>query len=240
MRDQLVDLLEHTHNLGCVDLIKIEGTEEETTFTGLADDRSVVIQGKFHDPIPEFVGTFGMPNMSNLKTILSLEPYKKDAIISVKNDKEKGPVSMNFKEGGGDFQNDFRFMVKEVVEDKLKPVKFKGANWDVEFEPAVASIQRLKYQSAACPDELTFTMKTVDNQLKIYLGDHSSHSGEFIFQHDVSGDIIDKWHWPIEHSINILSLAGDKSMKVSNDGATQITVDSGLGEYVFILPAQSK
>jgi hypothetical protein len=37
-------------------------------------------------------------------------------------------------------------------------------------------------------------------------------------------------------------LAESSSLKIhlSNEGALQITVDSGIGEYQFILPAQSK
>ena len=30
------------------------------------------------------------------------------------------------------------------------------------------------------------------------------------------------------------------SMKISDQGAMQITVDSGVGEYNYILPAQTK
>jgi hypothetical protein len=40
--------------------------------------------------------------------------------------------------------------------------------------------------------------------------------------------------------MSILNLPGDKSMKISDAGAMQITVDSGLAEYNYILPAQSK
>jgi hypothetical protein len=33
---------------------------------------------------------------------------------------------------------------------------------------------------------------------------------------------------------------GDKTMRISDDGAMQITVKSGIAEYNYILPAQSK
>jgi hypothetical protein len=38
----------------------------------------------------------------------------------------------------------------------------------------------------------------------------------------------------------ILALGGDKTMRIADAGAMQITVDSGLAEYNYILPAQSK
>ena len=40
--------------------------------------------------------------------------------------------------------------------------------------------------------------------------------------------------------IGILDLAGDKTIKLSDEGVAEITVDSGVGVYNYILPAQSK
>ena len=37
-----------------------------------------------------------------------------------------------------------------------------------------------------------------------------------------------------------MNLAGDKVVRISDDGAAMITVDSGLAVYNYILPAQSK
>jgi len=240
MKDNLTDLVKHTVDLGTVSVIKVEGTTKKTSIEGVADDRSVIIQGTFLDPIDEFKGTFGMPNLNILRTLLSIEEYQEDAKITVKQDKAKGPVSMNFKNAAGDFTNDYRFMVKDVVDDQLKSVKFKGANWDVEIEPTVASINRLKMQATANAEEATFTMKTDGTDLVIYFGDHSSHAGNFVFATDVSGELKKGWHWPVGHIIGILSLDGDKTFKVSDDGATEIIVNSGLAEYTYILPAQTK
>ena len=37
-----------------------------------------------------------------------------------------------FENASGDFKNDYRFMSKEVVEEKTKKgPKFKGVNWDI-------------------------------------------------------------------------------------------------------------
>jgi hypothetical protein len=37
-----------------------------------------------------------------------------------------------------------------------------------------------------------------------------------------------------------MDLTGDKVVRISDDGAAQITVDSGMAVYNYILPAQSK
>ena len=83
MRDHLLDLVEHTFDLGFIELVKVSGTDSETTIDGLAEDRSVVVTAKFKQPVAEFVGTFGMPNLSKLKILLGIPEYKENAQISV-------------------------------------------------------------------------------------------------------------------------------------------------------------
>jgi hypothetical protein len=40
--------------------------------------------------------------------------------------------------------------------------------------------------------------------------------------------------------MHIMALTGDKTIRISDDGAAKITVDSGVAVYNYILPAQSK
>ena len=47
MRDNLLDLVEHTFDLGFIDLVKITGTDTGTDIAGLAEDRSVVVDAAF-------------------------------------------------------------------------------------------------------------------------------------------------------------------------------------------------
>jgi len=131
-------------------------------------------------------------------------------------------------------------MSQEIVNDKLKTVKMRAVNWNVEFEPSVVNIQRLKFQQLANAEEANFTAKTNNGNLELSFGDHSSHAGNFVFQAGVTGTLSKGWSWPVAAFISILNLAGDKIVKISDEGAAQITVNSGLATYNFILPAQSK
>ena len=45
------------------------------------------------------------------------------------------PTGIHFENEKGDFKNDYRFMNAEIINEKLKTVKFKGVKWDVEIEP---------------------------------------------------------------------------------------------------------
>jgi hypothetical protein len=240
MKDHLLDLVSHTHDLGCIDLVKISGTETETTIAGMAEDRSVVVDAKFIGPVAEFIGVFGMPNLSKLKILLNLPEYKENARLNIQRRDTGIPESLQFANAIGDFKNSYRFMATEIINEKMKTVKFKGANWHVTFEPTVAAIMRLKMQSQANAEEPNFQVRTDASDLKFYFGDHSTHAGDFVFQPGVSGQIKRAWSYPVAVVIGILGLTGDKTMRISDDGVMQITVDSGLAVYNYILPAQSK
>jgi len=240
MRDHLLDLVSHTYDLGCIDLVKIVGDDTTTSISGLAEDRSVVIEGQYAGPVPEFIGTFGMPNLNKLKILLNLQEYKENAKLSITKRADGQPDGINFENAAGDFKNNYRFMSSEIINEKLKTVKFKGVNWHIEFEPSAASIMRLKMQAQANAEETVFQAKTENGDLKFSFGDHSTHSGSFVFEPGVKGQLKRAWSWPINTVISILSLTGDKIMKVSDDGAAMITVNSGIATYNFILPAQSK
>jgi hypothetical protein len=240
MKDCLKDLVEHTFDLGCIDLIKIVGDTETTEISALAEDLSVVVQGKFHNPVADFVGTFGMPNLGKLKTLLNLQEYREDAKLSITRKATQELDGINFENAAGDFKNNYRFMASGVVNEKLKTAKFRGANWHIEFEPTNAAIQRLKWQMAANAEEPNFQAKTENGNLKFFFGDHSTHAGNFVFQSDVTGQLKRTWSWPAKQFASIMDLTGDKIVRISDDGAAQITVDSGMGLYNYILPAQSK
>jgi hypothetical protein len=243
MRDHLLDIVKNTYGLGNIDLIKVTGTAEETAIEALAEDRSVIVQGKLNGPVAEFVGTFGMPNLGKLNTILGIPEYKENAKIELSTQDRNGetvPVGLHFENAAGDFKNDYRFMSQEIISDKLKSVKMRAVNWGVEFEPTVASIQRLKFMASANSEETVFTAKKEGNDLKFFFGDHSTHAGNFVFHAGTTGNLTKALSFPVAAVISILNLAGDKKFSLSDDGVAQITVDTGIATYNYLLPAQTK
>ena len=240
MKDNLQDLIQYTHGLGVIELIKVNGTDKQTVISAIAEDKSVVVEGTFKNPSADFIGTFGMPNLGKLKTILGFDDYDEHAKISVTTNKDDVPTAIHFETKAGDFVNDYRLMAKAVVEDKVKEVKFKGAAWNVEFEPTVAGIMRLKKQAQANSEEVHFTAKTDKGDLKVYFGDPSTHSGNFVFHPGVSGTLGRAWQWPVKVFLAIMDLPGEKTVRISDQGAAEVTVDSGLATYRYLLPANSK
>jgi len=240
MKDILQDIVAHTHALGFLSLVKVTGGDE-STIDSMAEDRSVIMSATSAHNIAS--GTFGMPNLDKLALHLKNPEYKDSAKIDVVQAERNGemiPTHIHFENAAGDFQNDYRFMNKAIIEEKLKTVKFKGASWAVEFAPSVAAIARMKLMSAAHSEEPTFNVSTKDGNLVFSFGDASTHAGEFDFEKGVEGTLQHTWSWPVAQVQAILGLDGDLTMSISDQGAMMITVDSGIAKYDYILPAQSK
>ena len=243
MKSILQDIVAHTNKLGFLNIVKITGTDQKTLIDSMADDRTVIMYAETANPYPDMIGTYGMPQLEKLRYLLDGKEYQEDSKIEVVTAERNGetiPVGLHFENKDGDFKNDYRFMSTEVVNEKLKTVKFKGAAWNIEFEPTVTSIQKLKFQAAAHSEETVFQVKTDGSNLVFSFGDASTHAGEFVFEAGVTGKLKQSWSWPVTQVMSILALAGDKTIRIADAGAMQITVDSGLAEYNYILPAQSK
>jgi hypothetical protein len=244
MLDLLKDIVSHTHNLGFLDTVKITGEDTSTKIDSMADDRSVIMYGELNTPVAEMKGVFGMPQLNKLKIHLDCPVYKEDAkidIVTATRNGEDVPTGLHFENKEGDFKNDYRFMNTEIINEKLKTVKFRGVNWHVEVAPTVAAIQRFNFQASANSEHPTFLTKVENGNLKFVFGDQSTHGGEFVFATNVAGTLNKAWTWPVSQVLSILKIsdANNTKLGISNDGAMQITLDSGLATYKYIIPAQA-
>jgi hypothetical protein len=244
MKDILQDIVSHTQNLGFLTTVKVTGTDKTTTLNSMADDRSVIMEATTSAPYPDMIGVFGMPQLNKLKYLLDGAEYKEDAKISVTTadrNGEKVLVGLHFENKDGDFKNDYRFMNTEIINEKMKTVKFRGVKWDVEIEPSVSAVQRFNFQAGANNEHPTFLAKTDNGNLKFIFGDASTHGGEFVFAMGVDGKLDRGWTWPVLPILSILKIAdvNNTKMSLSNEGAIQITLDSGLATYKYIIPAQA-
>jgi hypothetical protein len=186
-----------------------------------------------------------MPQLNKLDIHLKCPEYKDKANITVIKGNRNGaeiPVGIHFANEKGDFQNDYRFMNAEIINEKLKTIKFKGVKWDVEIEPTVAGVQRFNFQSVANTEHNTFVVRTDNGNLIFTFGDQASHGGEFTFATGVKGTLNKGWSWPVAQVLQILKLSDSAKVTLhfSNEGAMQVTVDSGVGVYRYIIPAQAQ
>lgn len=244
MKDILSDIVAHTNKLGFLNIVKVTGDDKKTLIDSIADDRTVIMYGETADPYPDMVGVFGMPQLEKLRYLLDGAEYKEGAKIEVVTGTRNGedvPVGLHFENKDGDFQNDYRFMNQDIINEKIKTVKFRGVKWDVELTPNLSAVQRFQFQAGANSEHTTFLAKTDGDKLKFTFGDQASHGGEFVFATGVTGKLTKGWTWPVVPVLSILKAAdvNNTTMSFSNEGAMQITLDSGLATYKYIIPAQT-
>ena len=243
MKDFLQDLVAHTYSLGVIPLIRITANKDETLIDGVAEDKTLVLNGQTKIPVTELDGVFGMPNLNKLDNILKCSEYKENAKLVANREDRNGEVihtDFYFENEAGDFQNFYRLMKPEIINAKLKTTKFKGATYDIEFEPNVASIQRLKFQQSVHSEEIAFNIITDNGNLVFKFGDANTHAGSFVFEANIQGKLRTMHSYPVDRVLKVLDLAGDKTISIADGGLMKITVDSGIAEYNYMILALTK
>lgn len=239
MKDYLLDIVKHTVPLGAFKILRVDGTDKETTISATEEERIVVLRARTHAPIEEFKGTFGIPDVGMLNTLLSIPEYTDEGTKCLVEMKSDQPSTVHFENPTGDFKNSFRLMSKNVIEDQEKLLDLKVKSWPVEFVPLIANQQRLKYQETANPEEKAVVLRLENGEIKATVGDLKSHSGNFIFQSGIDPKVKMTVLLPIKQINGILSLSGDKTIRIGDLGM-MISVDSGLANYDYIIPMLSK
>ncbi len=264
MLNYLRDLVKNTGNLD-VQIIKITGDSDgKVNIEGMDEGKTIVVKGKFLKDIPEFEGTFGLSNLGDLSGYLNIcqGPSAKMEIVrenrtfsTVAKDDDGQPIldgdgnpthedvtenviaKFDFKVGAKKMVNPYRTVDKRMIPDQYN---FLGANWDIEFEPSQTSIDDLTKQASIGFTE-TFGVKTEDGDLYVVLGDPEDPAS-FVFAEDVDGEMKNSWLWDLGKVLNILKLSSNAECTMSflDKGVLQITLNTGLAEYNYILPAKAR
>ena len=243
-RDIVQDIVKHTAGLGFITSVKVTGTDESTTLDAMDADRTVILQAKLHNTVEEFNGEFGLGNLGFLAGVTALSNYQaEDSTVEVIARDRNGvssPDHLMFKDVEGN-TDQYRFMSKEIIEQTLQTVKFKGVEWDVTLEPTKAKVNELTQVAGIYGGiEPNFTVKTEGSDLIVTVGAaDGSFTGKRTFAKNVTGEITEGYAWPLAQVLAILKLgmSGTCVMQISKKGALMISVDSGIGKYDYILPA---
>jgi len=243
-RDIVQDIVKHTAGLGFITSVKVTGTDESTTLDAMDADRTVILQAKLHNTVEEFNGEFGLGNLGFLAGVTALGNYQTDdatvEVVARDRNGVSSPDHLMFRDADGN-TDQYRFMSKEIIEQTLQTVKFKGVEWDVTLEPTKAKVNELQQVAGIYGGiEPNFTVKTEGTDLIVTVGAaDGSFTGKRTFAQNVNGEITEGYAWPLAQVLAILKLgmSGTCVMQISKKGALMISVDSGIGKYDYILPA---
>jgi len=263
MLNHLRDVVKHTASLG-VEIVKLVGDAEgNVIIEGMDNEKSVIIKGKFLNKLKDFEGTCGLGNLDWLSGFVNLYKEKDDTVKIIRKEQT---VSVKVEDENGDYVVDKHgnYVYEEIKEEVLEEIQFmrkspkmknsyrvvnrgmipdqyvfRGAEWDVIIKPTKQSIDLLA-QQASIGFETLFGVKTENNVLYLTFGDNNQ--GEIEFAQDVEGQLTKSWLWDISKVLGVLKLSdkAECTMSFLDKGALQITLNTGLGEYNYIMPARAR
>lgn len=247
MKEIFEDLLAHTHGLGCIEMVKIVGDDQQTRIEAISPSRSVVMTGTLKQTNPLLEGVTGLARMAVLHGYLRFPAFQdSNSTVNVVREargdnNEISAVRLEFSAPGG-HHSVYRFMGGETAESQIKVPPFKGVTWDVTLEPSDGNVKDLSYfGNILGAYDPTFVPVTQNNKLTFKVGSSNGDQSQVPFAHNVSGALTGRWCWPLSETLSILKLgisAQQCTMSFSEQGALQITVETELTTYQYILPAR--
>jgi len=143
-----------------------------------------------------------------------------------------------------------------LMDIKLMPVipKFKGAEWDLVFNPKMEKIIELNNLSSLFTREgfSSFVFQEDKNKLKVIIGDMNStnHRASMVFHNELNTTLSMNENeknmkftpnkWPIQQFLNIMKLFNDKNqaeISVSYKGIMKIEIKTNVFLWRYYIPA---
>lgn len=244
MKEILTDLVNSIGGLGFT-VIRVTGTDKETTFESFTEDKSIILKAKAKTVDSELEGTFGLNNLPLLAGLIALPNFKSDdASVKVTKAKKDGktPEEIVFKAGSKGSVASYRLMHEAAI--PKQPV-FKTPKWNATLaNPEKSNLAEFSTCAAIYKDiEKSFLVKAKDGVLMFQLGQESAanHKASVLISTECDGDFNASWTWPSEKVTGILRLADKNNCTInfSEAGAMQIDIETEFNEYSFILPGHN-
>lgn len=245
VKDTLKDILKHTHGLGIFDMVKITGTDAETTIETTDAEKTVILKGKTVNVVSDFAdATVGLSRMAVLNGYLQYPGFDEDgATVKVTTQERNGdtvPVEVKFEAADGT-DAVYRFMLADVINQQLKEIKFRGAEFDIDIVPTAKNIKDLVYFNGILGAfESNFSPRIVDKKLYFHIGDGVSDRTKILIAEGIDAKINADLRWPLDIVLKILKLSdsSNATLSINTKGLLQIKLHSGLGEYTYLLPSK--
>lgn len=243
IKDVLKDFLRHTHSLGLFEMVKITGTTSETIVETVDPEKTVIFKGSTINPVADFAGnTIGLSRMSVLDGFLKVFDSEDDTVKVATQERNGNTVPTEVDFGRTDGTNaNYRFMLADVINQQLKEIKFKGADYDINIVPSQKNLKDLtQFNSILGAFESTFSPRTEDGKLYFYIGDNGGDRTKILVSEAPGGTLTHEFKWPLDIVLKILRLGDNANIVMSFNakGLLQIKIDSGIGEYTYLLPAK--
>lgn len=245
MQEILKEVIKMT---ACLDTsgLKVLGTDTATELSAIDKEKDLVVYARPKQVIPDFKGSFSIPNPKLLSSLLAFDQYRSESIkierftrpstnAEGKVEEVEVPKRIVFadKKGGGAV---FFFSHAGILGADYPQIGF-----ELDFEPSKEAIKEFAKLSAmfATPDCKFFRASLKDHKLKFSLGTEgaTTHHGEMVFEEEVRGAIASNLAWDSNRFNMMLRTIGDRPMRmsISNKGVMRVTTETELANYQFWL-----
>jgi hypothetical protein len=243
--DNIKDILKHTLGVPSIEMVKLYGLDGVTFVEGMSPKQGVVFRGALLKHIPELEGTaVGLTRLRVLQGYTNFPPFKENpdgvSIVTQERSEKHIPTEIFFKAVGGHTSR-YRFMAEAIINNAVSVPKFNDVTWDIEVRPTKKAVDDLKYFASLLGSyENTFSLTFKNNNLYMNVGADAADKAVILFSEEVGGVIPDHFRWELNDVINILKLGENSecTMSLSSVGGLQISINSGLGVYTYIMPAR--
>lgn len=226
----------HQTNLSVIENIKITGNDEATYIDAKCQCGTIVIKGKFNNPIESFNGEFGIGQLSFLKSLTNFANYKSEkSTITVTKRDDGNPEQIIFVDEQG--QSDiFRLMPKDLVPSIPTLGKM---DWLHEFTPTKGKISELSTKASMYSKQHSeFIIKSANNDLRFYIGDEGSttNRGFTILDKNVT-TVSEQIKVPMSLLLNVFSLNSNTDILMSiSKKCVKLSIKNVNSEWDYIIP----
>ena len=248
LNDIIKDLVSYSVPLN-FSTIRVTSDKTKTLFEAVDEDRRVIMKATTKEPVAEFNGVFGMPNLKILKGYI--EAFEKMSADASNNGKKVVIDVQNNNTDNPDLPTDIQFKMPgvstgvyrlQLLNLPTQPSLKSTPTWDAEIvQPTKSKISEFATFASILSDvEKNFSVKTDTDLLKFNIGDENASTSKvsFVFADGVNNTVNPQLYWRCSDFLSIMNLSAAAAtvVRFSNLGVIQIGADSGLIEYSFLLP----
>lgn len=152
--------------------------------------------------------------------------------------------SITFSRKSPKMKNNYRVVSSAMI--PTQPSLQRAIDYDITVEPTMAAIDIIKQQASLGVCE-TFQFEVEENsngthKLVIVFGDTEREAEvDFVAELDSIGGWTGKhgWRWSINTALSVFQYARNADLKIaiSSKGIIKVTVNTGLAEYNYLMPA---
>lgn len=229
MKAVLQDIIKQTSSL--YDGIEFTNDGVSTTADGINKQTITLVNIKLKEPIPEFVGIFGINDLNKLNGLLNFPAYNtaesKITMVPGKFKDQEMIQKMRFEDGRGGFTELFMVMPGGMGKGQVG-----NPNYGLRLSPDKNRLAEFRSLAAIHGNATAFTPVVENNRLYFSI----DKSARVLIAEDIMSSFSTSANWTFSSFDKIVKVVGDRDYELAfSQGLLKITVETEFAIYEHIL-----